>query len=116
MTLREIVSNETISVLTEEKVSSLVEYIIKRYDGSRKHYGHRIEATYNSKNEMDKRLYDNDNKPLFKYDFHKACVALFDKRAAKEKVKIPRNEFIITLNNYLSYFDDDGYLLPRVEK
>lgn len=117
MTLREIISNETISILTEEKVASLVEYIILRYDGTRKRFNdHRLEGAYKSKNEKDKRLFGDDNQPLSKDYFRKACVALFDKRAAREKIKMPRNEFVIELNNHLSFFDDEGYLLPRRAK
>ena len=117
MTLREIISNETITILTEEKVSSLVEYIIKRYDGSRKHYNdHRIEVAYKSENKMDKRLYGDDNRAFTKTAFYKECVAKFDQKATKEKIKIPRHEFIITLNNYLSFFGEDGKLLPRTSK
>lgn len=116
MTLREIVSNETMLVLTEEKVSSLVDFIIKKYDGSYGSRGNRIEATYKSNNEMDKRLYSDDNKSLFKNIFRQACIDKFDQRVAKEKIKIPRNEFIIILNDHLSYFDDSGKLKPFLEK
>lgn len=116
MTLREIVSCETILILTEEKVSSLVDFIIKKYDGSYGNRGNRIEAIYNLKNEKDKRLYNDSNLPISKDDFRKACVVLFDQRVAKEKIKIPRHEFIIELNNYLSVFSTDGKLLPRVSK
>lgn len=116
MTLREIVSCETMTILTEEKVSSLVDFIIKKYDGSYGNMGNRIEAVYNLKNEKDKRLYSDDNRQIPKRTFHQACIEKFDQRAAKEKIKIPRNEFIITLNNYLSVFNVDGKLLPRVSK
>lgn len=116
MTLREIISCETTSILTEEKVGSLVDFIIKKYDGNYGNRGNRIEAICNMKNEKDKRLYSDSNIPIGKDDFRKLCVVLFDKRAAKERIKIPRNEFIIELNNYLSVFNIDGKLLPRASK
>ena len=116
MTLKEIVFIETLSILTEEKVGSLVDFIIKKYDGSYGNMGNRIEAVYSMKNEKDKRLYSDDDRPIAKKVFHQACIEKFDQRAAKEKIKIPRNEFIITLNNYLSVFNADGKLLPRASK
>ena len=98
------------TILTEEKVGSFVEYIIQRYKN--KYRASRIEAIYKMKNEKDRHLYDNNFTQVSKAIFRKACIAEFKKRSVKEKLNLKEHEFIILMDEFLSHFDKDGELLP----
>lgn len=114
MTLREIVFLETLSILTEEKVSSFVISVINRYNQGAKARASRIEAVYNSKNNIDKRLYNDDlSKQLTKNEFRKECIARFNNIIKTKETNLKEHEFIILMDEFLSHFDSSGRLLPK---
>lgn len=112
MTLKEVVFLETLSLLTEEKVSSFVSSIINRYD-SNGWQASRIQAVANSKYDIDRRLYNDDpNKPISKNKFRDLCIIEFRKEIKNKKVAIKEYEFITLMDSYLSHFDVSGKFIP----
>lgn len=113
MTLKEIVFMETLSILTEEKVSSFVESVISRYNGGKYSCASRIEAISKSKNPIDHQLYrDSPFEQVSKREFRRLCIIRFNELIKIRKTKLDEYEFIRLMDSYLSNFSEDGKFIP----